>query len=137
MKKVFVDTNLFVYASDNRDAEELEKSIQLISETMKNGNGVVSTQVLQEYVQVTLTELGQNQNVVLRQLVLLEAFEIITISLGLIRRGVEIRAAYGISFWDSLIVAAAESGKCDTVLSEDLNPGQFYSGIVVVNPLAG
>jgi predicted nucleic acid-binding protein len=136
MKKVFVDTNLIVYANDNRDEQKQEKAIRLISDTMRNGNGVISTQVLQEYAQVALTKLGQSQNVVLRQLVLLEAFEVITLSPPLIRRGVEIRAAYGISFWDSLIVAAAESGKCETVLSEDLNPGQFYSGIVVINPLA-
>jgi len=52
----------------------------------------------------------------------------------LIRRAVEIKAAYQVSFWDACIIAAAEYAKCRVILSEDMNAGQFYSVIVMQNP---
>jgi predicted nucleic acid-binding protein len=51
-----------------------------------------------------------------------------------VRRAVELRDLYGISFWDSSIVSAAESRGCREIVSEDLNAGQFYNGAVLVNP---
>jgi len=134
MKKKFIDSNLIIYANDSRNKKKQQKALGLIGDLMKEGTGVISTQVLQEYASVALSKLNQDQSVVLRQLVLLEAFEVVSISPALIRRGIEIRAAYGTSFWDSIIISAAECAKCDTILSEDFNSGQFYSGIVAVNP---
>jgi len=67
---------------------------------------------LQEYVAVALVKLQQRQDVVLRQLILLEALEVIQISPIIIRRSVEIKTTYTISFWDALIIAAAEHAEC-------------------------
>jgi predicted nucleic acid-binding protein len=53
---------------------------------------------------------------------------------GVVRRAVEARAAYGIHFYDGMIVAAAERGGCKRILSEDLNPGQKYFQVIVENP---
>jgi predicted nucleic acid-binding protein len=52
----------------------------------------------------------------------------------LVRRAVEARAAYGIHFYDGMIVAAAERAGCQRILSEDLNAGQEYFGVTVSNP---
>lgn len=134
MKKMFIDTNLLIYANDNADTNKQEKAVHCIHELMRNRNGVLSTQVLQEYSNVALNKLQQNQEVVLRQVVLLEALEIILIAPALIRRGIEIKTTYNISFWDSLIISAAEHARCSTILSEDFNSGQYYSGIEVINP---
>ena len=49
-------------------------------------------------------------------------------------RGGEIKELYGISSWDASIVAAAEAGRCSRILSEDMNAGQLYCGIRLVNP---
>lgn len=134
MKKTFVDTNVLIYANDSRDAVKQEKALTCIGELMRNRHGVLSTQVLQEYANVALNKLQQRQDVVLRQLVLLEGLETVLIIPALIRRGIEIKAAYGIGFWDSIIISAAEHANCSLILSEDFNTGQFYSGIEVVNP---
>ncbi|MCI5207601.1 MAG: PIN domain-containing protein [Candidatus Electrothrix sp. ATG2] len=134
MKKIFIDTNLIVYANDRRDPQKQRKAIQLISELMNNGLGVISSQVLQEYSSVALTKLKQDHAIVLRQLVLLESFDVVLMKPALIRRAIEIRSSYTISFWDSCIISAAESSGCDSIFSEDLNAGQYYSGIKVVNP---
>lgn len=136
MRKIFIDTNLIVYANDRRDPKKQRKAIELVSELMSNGLGVISSQVLQEYSSVALTKLKQEHALVLRQLVLLEAFDIVLMKPALIRRAIEIRSSYSISFWDSCIISAAEVAGCDSIYSEDLNAGQYYSGIKVNNPFA-
>jgi len=134
MTRYFIDTNIIVYANDARDKEKQSMALEIVAGHMKSGTGVISTQVLQEYAHVALNKLKQRQDVILRQLVLLEELNIIQQSPALIRRAVELKAAYRVSFWDACIIAAAEYAKCSTILSEDMNAGQFYSGIAMHNP---
>lgn len=125
-----------MYANDRRNPEKQQKAIEVVSELMKNKLGVISSQVLQEYSSVALTKLKQDHGIVLRQLVLLEVFDVVLMEPALIRRAIEIRSSYTISFWDSCIISAAESARCDSIYSEDLNAGQYYSGIKVNNPFS-
>jgi predicted nucleic acid-binding protein len=130
----FIDTNIIIYANDARSVDKQSQAIDLVSRLMRDDTGVISTQVLQEYAHVALNKLDQRQDVVIRQLFLLESFTVIGQSPELIRRAIEIRSAYCINFWDACIISAAEKADCDTIYSEDLNAGQFYSGIIVRNP---
>lgn len=135
--KCFIDTNIVVYANDARDKEKQAAALVQVAEIMKSGTGVISTQVLQEYAHVALNKLHQRQDVILRQLVLLEeGLEVIQQTPALIRRAVEMKAAYQLGFWDACIISAAEFAKCHTILSEDMNTGQFYSGIAMRNPFS-
>jgi len=59
---------------------------------------------------------------------------LVTPDAELIRRAVEVRASYGIPFYDGMIVAAAERARCGRIWSEDLNAGQEYFGVTVANP---
>ena len=136
MNKTFIDTNVIIYANDARDEQKQKRALAIVAEHMRLGTGVISTQVLQEYAHVALNKLHQRQDVILRQLVLLEGLEVIPQSPLLIRRSVEIKTTYQISFWDACIISAAEHAKCNMILSEDLNSGQFYSGIAMENPFA-
>ena len=136
MAKYFIDTNILIYANDKKDRSKQIKAARLITDLMKSGQGVLSTQVFQEYAHVALSKLGQTEEVVLRQLHLLEHMEVIQQSPAMIRRAVEIKKTYNINFWDACIVANAKYAECDTIYSEDLNTGQFYSGIRIENPLA-
>lgn len=136
MEKIFIDSNIIVYSNDKKDLPKQRKAIQTIKTLMIQENGVISTQVLQEYAFVAIKKLKQPYNVVLRQLKLLESFEIINQSPEQIRRAVEIMHSYKIGFWDACIISNAEQANCSTIFSEDLNTGQFYSGILVVNPLS-
>jgi predicted nucleic acid-binding protein len=61
---------------------------------------------------------------------------LITPDLELIRRAVEAHRAYGLHFYDSMIVAAAERTNCERLWSEDFNAGQEYFGVTVENPFA-
>jgi predicted nucleic acid-binding protein len=112
------------------------RSVVCFADALRSGTGVISTQVLQEYANVALGQLAQRQDVVLRQLAILERLVIVPQTPALVRRAVELRTLYGISFWDASIVSAAESSECREMISEDLNAGQFYGRAVVVNPFA-
>ena len=136
MRKTFIDTNVIVYANDRRDRTKQQTALTLIKDLMDSGHGVVSTQVLQEYAVTALAKLHQRSDVVLRTLVLLEALEVVQQTPQMIRQAVEIKELYGLGFWDACIISNAEAAGCDLILSEDLNPGQFYSGIQLINPFA-
>lgn len=134
MSKTFLDTNVIVYANDGRDLVRQRRDIECAAGLMRAGTGVSSSQVMQEYASVALSRLGQKGDVVQRQLALLEALEVIPVTPDIVRRSVEVAGFYRITFWDACILAAAEKSGCTELLSEDLNSGQFYSGIRVVNP---
>ena len=136
MSKVFIDTNVVVYANDARDPVRQQRAVEVVSETIRSGSGVVSTQVLQEYAAVAAGKLGQGLDAILRQLHALEALEVVAVDAALIRRSVEMAERYRISHWDACILAAAEAARCGTLLSEDLNPGQLYADTRVVNPFS-
>lgn len=132
----FIDTNILVYANDSRNKKKQKTCVELVSAAMRSRQGVVSTQVLSEYANVALTKLGQSPRVVRRQLELLATLPVIPQTPQLIIRAVEIKELYGLSFWDASIIAAAEFGRCEGILSEDMNAGQIYCGVKMINPLA-
>jgi len=134
MRRYFIDSNVIVYANDSAAGDKQERAIDLVARLIREGCGSISVQVFQEYANVALSKLKQEPDVVLRQIRVLETLSIVIPSVSLVRRQVEIRQTYGISFWDAGIVAAAEEGRCDAILSEDLSDRQFYAGVRVCNP---
>ena len=136
MNKVFLDTNLIVYANDSRDGRKQARALDLITTAMREGTGVISTQVMQEYAVVAGGKLHQDADTILRQLLLLETLEVVQITPALIRRALELQFRYRIEYWDASILAAAEDSRCQVLWSEDLNPGQLYATVHVENPLA-
>ena len=135
MNKIFIDTNIIIYANDKRDKIKQDKAIKVVTELMKKEMGVISTQVLQEYAYIAINKLKQSHDVVIRQIRLLESLEVVNQVPELILRAIEILSSYQINFWDACIISIAEYANCSLIYSEDLNAGQFYSGIQVVNPL--
>jgi len=61
--------------------------------------------------------------------------EIVNADLQLIEEAIDISVISQLSFWDSLVIAAAEKANCELVFSEDLNAGQNYRGVMLLNPL--
>lgn len=135
MEKIFIDTNIIVYANDESNLQKQKTAISTITQLMMQRNGVISTQVLQEYAYIAFKKLNQQQDVVLRQIRLLESLEVVNQTADQIRRAIEIMHVYKIGFWDSCIISNAEFANCSEIYSEDLNTGQFYSGIQIINPI--
>ena len=135
----FLDTNVVVYAYDERSPQKQEVARRLLKSGVSGGVSgkiVISTQVLAEFAATMLHKASPpaTADAVMRGLEALEAIRLIVPDAELVRRAVEARAAYGIHFYDGMIVAAAERARCRRILSEDLNAGQEYFGAVVTNP---
>ena len=137
MTKLFLDTNVLLYANDCRDPGKQSIALDRIHEAMKTGTGAISTQVVQEFAAAGVQKLGLQIDVVLHELLLLESLEVVQVTSALVRRSLELQDRYNINFWDAGILAAAETANCGVLLSEDLNPGQLYAAVRVENPFAG
>jgi predicted nucleic acid-binding protein len=134
--KIFLDTNILVYAVDKRDAVKHQRAIEAVERCLGDGSGVISTQVLQEFASVALNKLGQRVDVVLAELFALESLEIVQVTAGLIRHALQLHALHRINYWDGLILAAAEAARCTLLWSEDFAPESIYGLLRVENPLA-
>jgi predicted nucleic acid-binding protein len=135
MSKVFVDTNILVYSMDKHDLQKMKKSRSILKKLKKDMHGVISTQVLQEFYVVATQKLKADPITVKDIIRSFENFEIITITPAIIENAIDCSILNMISFWDALIVSAAESAKCSQLWTEDLNTGQIIRGVKVVNPL--
>lgn len=134
--RCFLDTNIVVYANDASDPRKQALALDTVVRHMRERSGTISTQVLQEYAVVAVKKLKQAVPVVVHQLHLLESLSVVQISPGLVRRALEVQQIHGLSYWDSLILSAGESAACDTLLTEDLDAGSFYCGMICKNPFA-
>ncbi len=130
----FFDTNLFVYAV-SRSPEDREKRLTagaLIAE----GGFSLSVQVIQEFIHTCVRKgrLGQSPEAIHATAEFLFTFPCAFPSREMVLRALALQGRYQISYWDAAILSAAQELGCDTLFTEDLNPGQDYDGIRVVNP---
>jgi predicted nucleic acid-binding protein len=134
--RVFLDANLFVYAQDAGAPEKQRRSRETIRQIANSGEGVVSTQVMQEFFVAATRKLGVSPLAAKAVLKTFAVFEIVQVSAPLIHEAIDCSILNQLSFWDSLILAAAASAGCKTVLTEDLNPNQAILGVKIRNPFA-
>lgn len=135
----FFDTNILVYMYDRRDLTKYERARRVVGEAVDNNTGVVSAQVLGEFFNTVTRRIpnpisvGEAQDAIS----MFAQMSVVALDLELVRRAVETCGQYQVSYWDALIIAAAERAGCARIISEDLNAGQSYHGVVVVNPFVG
>ncbi len=132
----FVDTNVAVYAYDETAGDRHQRARQLLDELWLNGSGCLSIQVLQEFY-VTVTRklpVPVESDVAARIVRDLATWRIHAPDAGDVLEAIELHHRFNISLWDSLIINSATTLGCRVVYSEDLNAGQQYGGVRVVNP---
>ncbi|MCL2493696.1 MAG: PIN domain-containing protein [Clostridiales bacterium] len=134
MRKVFLDTNILVYALDSTESGKQARARQIIFETANSVALVVSTQVVQEFYNVVTRKFGVEKLKAKRIIRAFTGIEIITIDMQMIESAIDISILSDLSFWDSLIIAAAETSGCHELLSEDLNTGQSVNRVKIINP---
>jgi predicted nucleic acid-binding protein len=132
--KFFVDTNVLLYAGSNAVDDRSKR--QAARALLGGPDIALSAQVLQEFYAVAVTKqrLQMTHDEALAVLHSLAAFPVCPISRDLVLEAIDIKQRFGISYWDAAIIAAAKQMGCSTVYSEDLNAGQNYDGVTVVNP---
>ena len=134
--KCFVDTNVLVYVYDLSAGVKCSRAQELTSELWDLRKGVVSTQVLQELYIALRRRLKIPVSIADASGIVRDYFEweVVINGRDSIIRAAELEARYKISFWDGLILQAAELAGADLMYSEDLSHGQIYGNVKVLNP---
>jgi len=131
----FFDTNILVYAATDQDPRKRDIARELINHAIEvNHDGCISTQVLQEFCNTMFRKSLRTRKEIDGMLDYFRELVASDVTIDIVRRAVEVKEEYGIQFYDALIVATAFKLNCLEIVSEDLNPGQTYCGMAVVNP---
>jgi predicted nucleic acid-binding protein len=133
---VFVDTNVIVYAYDRRDPAKKATAEALLRELWIEQRGRTSMQVLAEYYSTVTRKLkpALPSDAAWEQVDVLLAWEPLAIDRGLLDQAREVERRYRLSWWDSMIVAAAQLQNCTVLMTEDLQHGLVCGTVVVRNP---
>lgn len=134
--RYFVDTNVLMYAHDSAAGEKHQRAKVLVEKLWETRAGVVSTQVLQELA-VNLRRKAKKpldakatREVVSDYL----TWQVVVNGGYSILEALDLEAKYQISFWDALILEAAQVSGAEVLYSEDLSDGQAYGAVRVINP---
>jgi predicted nucleic acid-binding protein len=135
--RFFLDTNIFVYSFDTSAPVKAKKALALVRRAVDTGQGIVSYQVVQEFLNVgprrfpqplTVAEAEQYLVTVFRPLLAIHS------SGALYQEALRLTGKHRLSWYDSLVVAAALEGQCRTLFSEDLQHGREIEGLKIENP---
>ena len=132
----FVDTNLLVYARDASEPIKQPLAREWIDHLWETGQGRLSVQVLNEYY-ITVTrklDPGMPRDEARADIRDLMNWNPVPVKAALIDSAWTVEGRFGLHFWDALIVAAAQRVGCTYLLTEDLQDGQDFEGLLVVNP---
>ncbi len=134
MSKAFLDTNILVYACDLDEPEKREKARRLLQTHGPGNDFCISTQVVQEFYVTATRKLDIDP---LKAKDILHSFrhiETTMVDLEDINRAIDGNILWQVSFWDALIIATAQKLRCDILYTEDLNHGQAFDSVRIVNP---
>jgi predicted nucleic acid-binding protein len=133
--KVFIDTNVLIYAFDIDAGRKHEIAKELLKNLWEQKSGALSMQVLQEfYSNVTRKIATPLSTELARRIVTLYSQWCIVTSPEEIAKAFQIEDQHHVSFWDALILAAAYKAGAVRILTEDLNHGQFIDRMRIENP---
>lgn len=135
--RYFLDTNIFVYSLDPVDPRKARIAEELVTRGVGSRLGVISYQVVQEFMNVSLRQFQVTMTALELELyffkVLLPMMTIPSSS-GLFLEALRLKTTDQIAWYDSLIIAAALQGDCEVLYSEDMQHGRRFGDLVIQNP---
>ena len=137
--RYFVDTNILMYAHDASAGDKHARARALVENLWQNRSGVVSTQVLQELAVNLRRKARKPLDATATREVVSDylAWQVVVNAGDSILEALDLEARYQISFWDALVIQAAQVAGAEILYSEDLSDGQTYGTVRVKNPLTG
>ncbi len=133
----FLDTNIFVYCFDESQLKKRTLALALIADALHSGKGIISTQVIQEFLNVATRKFilpltPQDARIYLAKVLfpLCHVFP----DMDLFKLALKLVNETNYSFYDALILAGAIRGGCTTLFSEDMASGQQVENVKIVNP---
>ena len=135
--RYFLDTNIFVYSFDPVDIRKARIAEELVTRGVGTRLGVISYQVVQEFMNVSLRRFMATMTVAELELyffkVLLPMMTVPSSS-GLFLEALRLQTAHQIAWYDSLIVSAAIQGDCEVLYTEDMQHGRRFGDLIIQNP---
>ena len=135
--RFFLDTNIFVYSFDRSSPAKAQRSTHLIRQAVATRKGIVSYQVVQEFFNVALRRFAQPMTIAEAEQYLGTVFRpllAVQSSQALYSEALGLKDKHHMSWYDSLIVAAAMEGRCSVLYSEDFQHGQRFADLQIENP---
>jgi predicted nucleic acid-binding protein len=132
-----LDTNVLIYADTPEEPVKQRRALDVIRRLRASGEAVLSTQVLQEFVNVALRKLHLPPPLVRERLAFYRRFDLVLNTPDLMSGALDLHVLHSLSFYDALIVQAASASGCAVLLSEDMQAGAVIAGVRVENPFAG
>ena len=134
--KVFIDTNIIIYAYDVTAGKKHETARAIITDLWDSGLGAISTQVLQEFFVNVVLKIPkpidkQQAKEIVRDFL---NWHVVVNTGSSIIDAIDIGIRFGYSFWDSMIIEAAIKSGAAILISEDFQDGQVVSGVTITNP---
>lgn len=135
--RYFVDTNILIYAHDTSTGAKHERAKALVEELWRERTGVVSTQVLQELAVNLRRKAGRPLDPKATREVVADylTWHVVVNGGESILEALDLEVRYQVSFWDALVLQAAQASGAEVLYSEDLSDGQTYGSVRVINPL--
>lgn len=135
----FLDTNILIYALDKADPAKQRVALKLVRDAIVTGRGIISTQVVQEFLSAARRKFLQPMTIAecrghLRNV--LEPLCVYFSSISGYDRALLVAEETGYSFYDALILTAAIESGCRTLLTEDLQHGRTVQGVTILNPFS-
>jgi predicted nucleic acid-binding protein len=135
--RFFIDTNIFVYTFDAHAPAKAKKAAQLIRRAADTGEGIISYQVVQEFFSVAFRRFAQPLSIAEAEqylITVLRPLLAVHSSPAIYFEALRILEKHKLSWYDSLIVAAAVEGQCEKLYSEDFQDGRKIEGMRIENP---
>ncbi len=132
--RVFIDTNLLIYADDADAGTKQLRAQDTLRRTIRDDSAVLSTQVLQEYYAVATRRLGIPADQARQRVEAYADLHVVIIHPELILAAIDLVRLRSISFWDALVVRSAQWAACSRLMTEDLQDGEVIEGLRIENP---
>lgn len=132
----FLDTNVLVYAHDGADLTKRGRARELVRRLLRERNGVLSVQVLQEFFAAATRKLGMPSETARQHVLTYARFDVVSLSVPDVMAAIDLHRLHQFSIWDALIVRAALNGACTKLHTEDMQTGRLVETLEIVNPFA-
>ena len=137
IEKVFIDSNIFIYAYTGDDEQKHSIARGLLRENVLNNEIILSVQILNEFYSVMAKYKYPHNEIKLCLNEIIEQVKVMPLELETIKHCLFIKEKYGYSWWDSLVLASALEQGCAILYSEDLQYNQIIENTLrIVNPFA-
>lgn len=131
--RIFIDTNLFIYAFDKLDLKKNKKVINFFK-SIREDDTHISIQIIKEFSNVNIKKFKVSEEILFKRLTIFRSFIISDTTVEVMEKAISLCYLYKLQYYDSLIIAAALAQNCNILYSEDLNNGQSIEGLQIINP---